>query len=545
MHGLMMDYPLTVPALLRRTETQFERKMVVSRMPDRSLHRYTYRDCLSRSRRLAGALEHLGAGRGDRIGTLCWNHSRHLEAYYGVPAAGMVLHTLNLRLRPEDLAYVIGHGGDRVVIVDASLWPLFEQARRHLSHPVEAVVVGEGEPPAGAQSYEAMLASAGDPGPSDRESDEQEAAVLCYTSGTTGRPKGVLYTHRALVLHSLTAALADTMGLLEADVLLAVVPMFHANAWGIPFTAALVGASQVLPGPHMDAGSLTDLLERERVTFTAGVPTIWAGILQYLEQNPGRHDLSRLKTMLVGGAAAPETMIRAFDRLGINLVHAWGMTEMAPMGSISRLRTAHADLDERDRYRLRAQQGPPAPFVEIRARTEQGLAPWDGATMGELEVRGPWIAGAYFEAEEQAKDRWTPDGWFRTGDVVTLSPEGWISIQDRAKDLVKSGGEWICSIALESALAGHPEIAEAVVVAVPDDRWGERPLAVVVPKPGTAPDIQSIRDFLAGSFARWWLPDAVVHLTAIPRTGTGKYDKKAVRAMVAGQAQAAALRRST
>jgi fatty-acyl-CoA synthase len=354
--------------------------------------------------------------------------------------------------------------------------------------------------------------------------------VMCYTSGTTGRPKGVLYSNRSLVLHSLAAALPDCMGLRESDVVMAVVPMFHANAWGLPFTCALLGCTQVLPGPHLDAASLVELLESEGVTVTAGVPTIWRAVLEYLDEHPGR-DLSRLRTMLVGGAAVPEALVRAFDeRHGLPIVHAWGMTEMAPLGSVSRVPSELADADPDAQVAWRITQGRPAPLVEIRARADGAPIPWDGKSLGELEVRGPWVASAYHPGEESSES-WTDDGWFRTGDIVTIGPTGCITVQDRAKDLVKSGGEWISSVALENALVGHPAVAEAVVIAVPHPKWGERPLAVVVPKPGCAPTIAEINAYLAPRFAKWWLPDEVVCVESIPRTGTGKYQKQQVRAM--------------
>ena len=529
MDGLMMDVPLSLPALLRRTETFFSHKSIVTRRPDRTLERRTYADCLPRARQLAAGLASLGVKPGDRVATFCWNHSRHLEAYYGVPASGAVLHTLNIRLHPDELAYIIGHAGDSVVIVDKVLWPAFAPVRERIANLPIVTIGDEGAALDGTIDYEALIARGGDARAFD-DCDEGTAALMCYTSGTTGRPKGVLYSHRALVLHSLGAALPDCMGLREHDTVLAVVPMFHANAWGLPFACAFLGSSQVLPGPHLDPASIVELLERERVTVTAGVPTIWHGILKYLDEHPS-HDLSALHTMIVGGAAIPEATIRAFEaRHRLRVVHAWGMTEMTPMGSISRVPSELETAPPDDQYAWRATQGRPTPFVEIRARGEQGLVAWDGTTMGELEVRGPWIASAYYPGNE-APDRWTDDGWFRTGDIVTIAPSGAITIQDRAKDLVKSGGEWISTVALENALMGHASVAEAVVVAVPHPTWGERPLAVIVPRPGTQPTLDDVRAHLAPLFAKWWLPDALVCVEGIPRTGTGKYQKNQVRAM--------------
>jgi fatty-acyl-CoA synthase len=525
----MMDGPLSLPALLRRTGTFFGHKPIVTRRSDRTIERRTYASCVQRARQLAGGLASLGVKPGDRIATFCWNHSRHLETYYGVPASGAILHTLNIRLHPDELAYIIGHAGDSFVIVDKALWNAFAPVRDRIG-PVPIITISdEGEPVEGTIDYESLIARGTD-APPFTDCDERSAAVMCYTSGTTGRPKGVLYSHRALVLHSIAAAVPDCMGLRESDTVLAVVPMFHANAWGLPFICACFGSGQVLPGPHLDPASIVDLVESERVTFAAGVPTIWHGVLKYLDEHPG-HDLSSLHTMLVGGAAIPEATVRAFDsRHGLRLVHAWGMTETSPLGSVSRTPSELQSASIDDQYAWRVTQGRPAPLVEIRARNEAGEAPWDGATMGELEVRGPWVASAYYPGNE-APDRWTDDGWFRTGDIVTIAPSGCITLQDRAKDLVKSGGEWISTVALETALGGHASVAEVVVVAALHPTWGERPLAVVVPTGTEQPSIDELKEYLAPRFAKWWLPDAVVYVESLPRTGTGKYQKNQVRAM--------------
>ena len=523
-----MDMPLSIPALLRRAETLFASKTIVSRSADRSLARSTYAACLARARRLGRAMHALGVRDGDRVGTFCWNHERHLQAYYGIPASGAILHTLNIRLHPDELAYIINHADDAVIIVDQVLWPAFEPIRQRIGDRRVVVVSDDGEVPQGTMDYDALLAAQDDSG-SFGDVAEQTGAVLCYTSGTTGRSKGVLYSHRSLVLHSLAAALPDMMNLAESSRVLAVVPMFHANAWGLPFACALVGASQVLPGPYLDAASIVSLLETERVTVTAGVPTIAHALLAYLDQHPG-HDLSSLQMMLVGGAAIPEATIRAFEtRHGVTIVHAWGMTETAPLGSICRVPSELEDAGADQQYAWRATQGRPGPLVEVRARAEDGeLVPWDGQSMGELEVRGAWVAGAYFPGDEGC-DRWTDDGWFRTGDIVTIGGTGCLTIQDRAKDLVKSGGEWISSVALESALAGQPGIAEAVVIAVPHARWGERPLAVIVAAPGCAPGVADVRALLDGRVPRWWCPDGVVLVDSLPRTGVGKYQKNVLR----------------
>ena len=531
MDGLMMDFPLTITAMLRRTESMFGHKELVSRRADRTIERSDYGQALGRSRRLASALQRLGVGREDRVATLCWNHLRHLEAYFGVPCSGAVLHTLNIRLHHDELAYIATHAGDVALIVDQSLLPLAEQVRQTVAFKHVIVVRERSDAPLpdGAIDYEALVES-GDPTYRYPDLPESEAAMMCYTSGTTGRPKGVLYSHRSVSLHTLGTLISDVTGITERDTVLAVVPMFHANAWGIPFTAALSGARQVMPGPHLDAASLVDLFERERVTMAAGVPTIWLGILQYLDANPTKHDLTPLRRMLVGGAAVPEPLIRAFqDRHGLYIQQGWGMTETSPVGSVSKVTSDIEDAPSDVQFAYRAKAGLPLPFVEIRARRDDGeLAAWDGDTMGELEVRGPWVAKAYYNSPESA-DRFTDDGWFRTGDIVSIDSRGCITIQDRSKDLVKSGGEWISSVALEGALLSHPDVAEAVVIAVPHAKWDERPVAVVVPRAGRTPTIESVRAHLAPSFAKWWLPDDVILVETIPRSGTGKYLKNVLR----------------
>ena len=531
MDGLMMDYALTITAMLRRTESMFGHKEIVSRRPDRSIERSTYALALGRARRLASALQQLGVGRGDRVATLCWNHVRHLEAYFGVPCSGAILHTLNIRLHIDELSYIAAHAGDAAVIVDQSLLPLAEQLRKNVAfrHMVVIRDTSDAPLPDGAIDYEALIAS-GDPSYQYPDLPESEAAMMCYTSGTTGRPKGVLYSHRSVCLHTLGTLISDVTGITERDTVLAVVPMFHANAWGMPFTAAVSGARQVMPGPHLDAASLVELFERERVSMAAGVPTIWLGILQYLDANPTKHDLTPLRRMLVGGAAVPEPLIRAFqDRHGLYIQQGWGMTETSPVGSVSKVTSELETAPSDAQFAYRAKAGLPLPFVEIRARRDDGeLAAWDGETMGELEVRGPWVARAYYNSPESA-DRFTDDGWFRTGDIVSIDARGCITIQDRSKDLVKSGGEWISSVALEGALLSHQDVAEAVVIAVPHEKWCERPVAVVVPRAGRVPTLDSVRAHLAPHFAKWWLPDDVIVVESIPRSGTGKYLKSVLR----------------
>ena len=542
MKGTMMNFPLTLVPIFERAGKLFGQVEIVSRRPDRTLHRTTFGDFYTRARRLAEALQAAGLQRGDRVATLMWNHSAHMEAYFGVPLAGGVVHTLNLRLGPPELGYIINHAADRFLIVDDVLLPLWEKVRDQVK--VERVFVvpfSEKPVPAGYESYEDLLAQAS--GRFEYPAfDENDAAVMCYTSGTTGTPKGVLYSHRSLVLHSFGVALADAFGTSQRDVSLLVVPMFHANAWGLPFVCAMLGSKIVLPGPFYDAESLLDLFESEQVTYAAGVPTVWMCILDALEKNPGRWKLAQGVRMTVGGAAAPESMIRRFATLGLEVCHSWGMTEMTPAGTTSRVKSYLRSLPEDEQYAIRAKQGLPFPFVELRAMTDSGEAPWDGATMGELQVRGPWIAASYYKNEAE-QDKWTRDGWFRTGDVVTIDAEGYIKIADRTKDLIKSGGEWISSVDLENALMGHPAVKEAAVIGLPHPKWLERPLAVVVlrddaasaaaangadPAATAAIEVE-LRALLASKFAKWQLPDGFAFVKEIPRTTVGKFKKSALR----------------
>ena len=523
----MMDFPLTLPAIFRHAERVFPRREIVTRRADKSLHRYTLADFAIRTRKLAQALQQLGVREGDRVATLCWNHHQHLEAYFGVSMTGAVLHTLNLRLHPDELAFIVNDADDSVVLVDETLLPLWEKVATQTGVR-RSIVVGATASHAGFLEYEAVLSESA-PICNEPDLDERAAAAMCYTTGTTGKPKGVLYSHRSLVLHTFAVSLPSGMGLGESDVVLPVVPMFHANAWGLPYAAIMNGAKLVMPGPHLDPASLVDLFARERVTFTAGVPTIWMGILQMLDANPGAYDLSSIRSMFVGGAAVPQALIKAFEqRHGLRLVHAWGMTETTPLGTVSHLPLDLADAPTDAQYASRATQGRPVAFVEIRARNENGIVPNDGQTMGELEVRGPWVAAGYYNRSDCA-DRFTVDGWFKTGDIVTIDERSFVTIQDRAKDLIKSGGEWISSIALESTLMGHSAVAEAAVIPVASDKWGERPLAVVVLKAGASAGADELRSFLAPSFPKFWLPDAFEFIDAIPRTSAGKFQKMALR----------------
>jgi len=527
--GLIQDYQLTLPAILRRAEDLYGKKEIVSRNPDKSFHRYTYADFVRRSKKLAVALGELGLEKSDRVVTLAWNTYQHLEAYFGVPSAGLVLNTINPRLSQNDLSYILDHAGDKVLLIDETLVELIDGFKDEVDLERVFVFSADGSAPEGLESYEDLLEGADEAAFEYPDLDENDAAALCYTSGTTGRPKGALYSHRSISLHSMALAMADGLGIRERDVVLPVVPMFHVNAWGVPFTSTLVGAKQVLPGKHLDPESLLEVYEQERVTFTAGVPTVFLAVLQTLDSDPEAYDLSQMRSMAIGGSAAPESMIRGFDeRHGLSVVHAWGMTETDPVATVCHLTGELLEAPEDEQYKYRAKQGFPLPFIEIRGRGDEGFIAWDGEAMGELEVRGPWVANSYFNTEE-GSDKFTEDGWFKTGDIVTIEPRGYVEIRDRDKDLVKSGGEWISSVDLENAIMGHEAVAEAAVIAIPHEKWDERPLAVVVLKEGHEATPEDLLSHLEGDFAKWQLPDAVEFVDEIPRTATGKFLKMELR----------------
>jgi fatty-acyl-CoA synthase len=523
----MMQVPLNLAHFLERAGRLFASQEIVSRLPDKSLHRYRYADFYRRARLLAEALTRAGLKPGDRVATLMWNHYAHYETYFGAIVAGGVLHTLNLRLAPDDIAYIARHAQDRFVVVDDVLLPLFEKVRSHVDFERVIVVSLTGKPvPAGTDDYEAFLRTAS--GEFEYpQLDENAPCAMCYTSGTTGRPKGVVYSHRSQVLHSLVQALPDAIGISGRDVILPVVPMFHANAWGVPYTAAMLGIKMVFPGPHLHPDDLIPLLESEQVTVACGVPTIWLPMVQLLEKNWGKWKLHPDLRLTVGGSAVPEAMIRAYARLGIQVIQGWGMTETSPLATIAKITAMQEGLSEDERFAVMALQGYPLPLVEIRSVADAGEQAWDGQSTGEIQARGPWITGSYHD--QPAPDNFTDDGWLRTGDVASIDPLGFVKISDRTKDLIKSGGEWISSVDLENAIMGHPAVQEAAVIAVPHPKWAERPLAVIVLKPGAAASESDIKTHLAQKFVKWMVPDAYVFTDTIPRTSTGKFLKTRLR----------------
>jgi fatty-acyl-CoA synthase len=510
----MMRTPLLVRSIAERAGQLFAAREVVSLTAD-GAERSSWGEVVTRARALASALTQLGIRPGDRVATFGWNSRRHLELYLAVPSMGAVLHTLNIRLFEDDLRYIVGHAKDRVIFLDASLAGLMPQFDG-VEHEVLMPDADADRP--GALQYEELISS-GEKGFDFPDLDENAAAAMCYTSGTTGRPKGVVYSHRSTVLHTLLANQADTLGLREGDTVLPIVPMFHANAWGLPYATAMAGSKLVLPGPRMDPASLAQLIADERVTFAGAVPTIWQGIAQ-LDPAP---DLSSLERLICGGSAVPESLMRLYDeRFGVPVIQAWGMTETSPLGAVSRVPPGGPSEGD-EAYALRAAQGRVAPLVEFRVDEDSG---------GELQVRGPTIASAYYN-DESGAEKFTEDGWLRTGDVAEVGAGAIIKLVDRTKDLIKSGGEWISSVELENAIMAHPDVVEAAVVAVPDERWSERPCACVVRRPGCELDADGVREFLRDRVAKWWLPERVEFIDEVPKTSVGKFDKKVLRVRVA------------
>jgi fatty-acyl-CoA synthase len=527
MQATMMRVPLSINHFLERAGTLFPQAEIVSRLPDKTLRRHTYAGYYRRTRALAAALQRLGLKKGERVATLCWNHHAHLECYFGIPAAGGVMHTLNLRLSPDEIGWIAAHAEDRFLVVDDILLPLYRQFSER--HKFERVIVFpfSGAPvEKGFDDYEALLASA-DASFSYAEHEEDDPIAMCYTSGTTGRPKGVVYSHRSTVLHTLSAALADNWCLSSRDVVLPVTPMFHANSWGVPYGAVMTGSKLVFPGPHLHPEDLLDLFHAEQPTMAFGVPTIWLGMLQTMEAKPGRWKFPPNLRTLVGGAAVPESLIRAYARQGVRVDQGWGMTETSPVATIAYVKSEFDLSDETEKFARKATAGVPIPLVDLRIVGDGGPAPWDGKEVGEIQVHGPFITGRYHGAEDPA--RFSEDGWLRTGDVGSVDPHAYVRITDRTKDLIKSGGEWISSVDMENALMAHPAVAEAAVIAIAHAKWGERPLACIVLKKDAAAKPDELTAHLAKTFAKWQLPDAYEFIPEIPRTSTGKFWKAKLR----------------
>ena len=525
----MQRVPLSLNHFLERAGKLFPESEIVSRLPDKSLRRQRFADFYRRARRLAAALGAAGLKKGDRVATLCWNHYAHLECYFGIPAAGGVMHTLNLRLAPDDIAWIATHAKDRFLVLDDILLPLYEQFKDKASFEKVIVVPYSGKPVAAPfVDYEAFLEGA----PAKfayAPHDEDDPIAMCYTSGTTGRPKGVVYSHRSTVIHSLVANQPDYWRLSAKDCVMPVTPMFHANSWGVPYTCMMMGVKMVFPGPHLHPEDLLSLMAAEQPSYVLGVPSIWIAMAQLLDSDPARYKLPNGVRMLVGGAAMPEAAIRAYARHGAQVTHGWGMTEMSPLGTVSYLKAELQGASEDERFARAAMAGVPVAMVDMRIIGNDGSEqPWDGKSVGEVQVRGPFIADGYHEVPADP-GKFTADGWLRTGDVASLDEHGYLRIADRTKDLIKSGGEWISSVDMENQLMAHAAVQEAAVIAIADAKWGERPLACVVLKSGRQASPDELRAHLAAKFAKWQLPDRFEFLAAIPKTSTGKFWKVKLR----------------
>ena len=535
MFGLMQDRPLMISAILKHAARNHATQEVVSKSVAGKLHRYGYAELERRSRRLARVLQRLGIGNHDRVATLAWNGFRHMELYYGVSGMAAICHTINPRLSQDDLAFIVNDGGDKLLFADLTFVPLIEALAPRIAGHVRAVVL-MADPdempsmalPAGMDllCYETLMAAA-DEDYEWPEFDERTASSLCYTSGTTGKPKGVLYSHRSTLLHAYAVNSADVFGLRSTDRVMPVVPMFHVNGWGTPYSAPMAGAALVMPGRHLDGTSLTALMNSERVSISAGVPTIWMGLLQHLRSSEGR--LETVKRLVIGGSACPRVLLEAFDaEYGITVDHAWGMTETSPLGTFNVPKANNADLAGDALTRLREKQGRGIFGIDMRIADDAGTTlPWDGVTSGNLMVRGPWVCSGYFGHEPgSACDA---DGWFATGDVATIDPDGYMEITDRSKDVIKSGGEWISSIVLENLAVSHPDVSEAAIIGVAHPKWDERPLLLVVAKAGRTIDPESVMAVYEGRVPKWWLPDGVVEVAELPHTATGKLHKMILR----------------
>jgi fatty-acyl-CoA synthase len=527
MWSTMQDYPLTVGSIMRYGTTVFGSSPVDTFTGD-GTRRTTYADLGRRAARLAGALRALGVEADQRVATFMWNNAEHLEAYLAVPSMGAVLHTLNIRLFPEQLVYIAEHAEDDVVIVDGSLVPLLAKVLRDFKTVRHVIVVGPADVAALADagkelhSYEDLLAAAPETFDWPQDIDERSAAAMCYTSGTTGNPKGVVYSHRTMYLHSMAVCTGNGMGLSSADKVLPVVPMFHANAWGLPYAALMAGAALLMPDRFLQSEPLVQMMETERPTVAGAVPTIWNDVLRYAREHGS--DLTSLRMVPCGGSAVPEALMRSFDDMGVRIVQAWGMTETSPLATIAHPPVGTAGEEA---WRYRATQGRVLCGLEVRIVGDgDTLMPADGSAVGEVEIRGSWITGSYYKDEDPAKFH---DGWLRTGDVGTLSPDGYLVLTDRAKDVIKSGGEWISSVELENHLMAHPDVIEAAVVGVPDDRWDERPLASVVLRAGAVTGVRDLQDFIAGRVAKWQIPERWAVIAEVPKTSVGKFDKKVLR----------------
>jgi fatty-acyl-CoA synthase len=518
MQGLMMDMPLQISQLIRHADRHHGAVEIVSKTVDGgTIHRYTYREAHARARKLANALKRLGVQPRDRVATLAWNSFRHFEIYYAVAGSGAVIHTINPRLFPDQIGYIANHAEDKVVFYDTTFAPLVEKLKPQVKSVKHWVAMDD--------SYEELLAPE-----TDRYEwplfDEHTAACLCYTSGTTGNPKGALYSHRSTLIHAYASALPDALNISARDVVLPVVPMFHVNAWGLPYACALSGTKLVFPGQHLDGKSLHELFEKEEVTMSAGVPTVWLGLLNFMKEQKLR--FSTLKRVVIGGSACPPAMLRTFqDQYGVSVLHAWGMTEMSPLGTATTFKAKHMKWVEDERAKLQCKQGRALFGVDLRIVGEDGQElPWDGKAFGDLQVRGPWIIKSYFKGEGGDPLK---EGWFPTGDVCTIDADGYIQVTDRSKDVIKSGGEWISSIDLENIAVAHPAIAEAAVIGVKHPKWDERPIVVAVKKPGQDVSREELLKFYEGKIAKWWMPDDVVFVKELPHTATGKLSKLTLR----------------